>query len=1755
MYVGELLCGNPSYPSLHQPHLLQEFVVGLPLLDRAKSKSSIELPFAKTPFDGSPQSLRPDLPGVGPPADAPIANYGHPLPPIHPMDCGPVGHEIPPVIDFNGPASSLIGARLEPMLPPTPAALPPASFSEPVHETFGLSPDYLANLNVELPLVPKVFISNVDPRASENDVGDLVSVAGTVVTVQINRHLQQAIVEMAHPVEAVEAISRLNHHPLHDQRIAVRLCRRRDFEIVNGLPITEDLPLPSGIGHGAGLPYAYGQALPNHLATQMLPSGFDPIHERPLPPPGGHNFRGPTDAPFDAVQSDDLRSSLSRPGCSGRGPPPPAAAGTHSDTSRDSPSLLSKKLDHVSEEKYGFGRGRGSTTTRGRGNLTGTPFWHSRGGLGFSAVNRSNSMNAVTSSADDRHPADQATTVAGRGTSGALSNREANSVSVGRGVTSYGGEDGNNVPPGRGGGNNVPIGRGDGNNVPTGRGGGNNVPTGRGGGNNGPTGRGGGNNGPTGRGGGNNVSTGRGGVNNVSPGRGGGNNGPTGRGGGNNVPTGRGGGNNVPTGRGGGNNVSPGRGGGNNGPTGRGGGNNAPTGRGDGNNVLPATGGGNNVPTGRGIIETSIPGRASMNNAQANGEESKYSPVDTGTNVHVHQEAFEGTLAAKANSSAAGSGGGNNPAAGRGGGNNPAAGRGGGNNPAAGRGGGRGAADSPAAGRGATNNPAAGRGAANNRVAGRGAFNSPAAGRGAASSLVTDRGAVNSPATGRGASNSPAAGRGAFNSPAAGRGASNNPAASRGANNSPAAGRGAANSTPAGGGAINSTPAVRDAIASTPVGTVVSNRFAAGGAKGPDTNRSAAVESGHKTNSGEEVNGSSADERPTTPAPFSHNVTNADTVSQGTVTNTFFKKGITESVKVGDGSNTAAASKGSAISSLGKPSTVAAPWSGDTALCPAGKGSSNSSTGTETAKNPNWGTATSFAGTGAVITALANRGTLASSASGEKGIFSHGREATNYVSICGESTTNNSTGAKATNYAPAGRRVVNTSVNNDSTESVVTARQTENVTKESSNTGFGNQSNFGSIRMKTACSDSEKQERGARNILPGRAIIGSGSVTVSQSEGGNPSHKVASVVASRVDKTYNSSEISPREAKIPVIGKAPEPVVSLDGNAKMHSDIRQDTDSRISSQSYPDVKMGQRDFQEAYGSDKLNPRYESQLPGISPITVVMDAAVDRKSYGKHSGNHGAVTGNFPAHYDPVRDHKADSGTNLLSNSSILSSGGVWRSGSPVVSKPIDAITSARSHSKDRNSEKDKGVNDQWNVSGAKRDIADVQEDVGQSGPISKRIRSDHPSYFKSNSGPTREQFSFQDSKDNNPYLRDRNRMNSTNRLEQTTSFNSPITNVSDQTYRIPAVWEGKSYTGDNTDRSNFPNSEQTDNLKTQKNSRYGNEDNRDSKFERIPVSFESRKIANVPLTVDYGHKSGLKNAQMRERKEQYTPAFDDNPYLRGDSPVRSSSVTKSRPTNWPNTRDRDTVESNRKGDSASLHNRGREPARPWSGEHEAYRKAITKDWQHGSTPRDLTYGRPSESNYSDTSRFSDFPSSARMNYSASGFYGRSADMRVSHLPPPISGGPPRSAYPDVHAPPVGATLARSSLFAPSQSAKLVINNLPGQVNKRDLSELCGRFGMVREIDHDTKAFKSRVIFANAQDARIAARERAQRPGVPRVDTEGPGCLNASFLHSLRPELANHFEGAEGVGCSTALLQHCPGASNLPQLLDYCFPCL
>ncbi|XP_047738523.1 uncharacterized protein LOC108680865 [Hyalella azteca] len=500
------------------------------LPERGTPNSGSDMPYRNAAYDGPPQAPRPDMPVMGPPIDAP--NYGLPHPPIHPMDRGPIGHEIPP-FDYNDPAHTLIGARLEPMLHPVAAAAaalpvpPPIAFPDPANETYGLSPDYLNNLNIELPLVPKVLISNVDPRASENDVGDLLSVAGSVATVQINRHLQQAIVEMAHPVEAVEAISRLNRHPLYDQSIAVRLCRRRDFEMVNGLPITDDIPVPSGIGvHGAGVSPAFGQM---HLNNPFPHSGFDPISEHSMPPMGGHNFRGPSDVPAGTMPHDDLRSSLSRPGFAGHRPGHSSGGVLHGDLHRSSPSTDMSLRNDVYDRALGrplpytnaHDRASNASNISGRTEEIHVPFGIGKqtSAAGRAPVNSSlANRDALATQSGRGLPNQQLTRCsetppsgrgAGRGAANAPAGRGAANIPAGRGAA--------NVPPGRGAANaparkgaaNIPAGKGAAN-IPAGRGV-TNVPAGRGAAN-----------APAGRGTAN-VPAGRGATNTTTAGRGAGN--------------------------------------------------------------------------------------------------------------------------------------------------------------------------------------------------------------------------------------------------------------------------------------------------------------------------------------------------------------------------------------------------------------------------------------------------------------------------------------------------------------------------------------------------------------------------------------------------------------------------------------------------------------------------------------------------------------------------------------------------------------------------------------------------------------------------------------------------------------------------------------------------------------------------------------------------------------------------------------------------------------------------------------------------------------------------------------------------------------------------------------------------------------------------------------------------------------------------------------------------------------------------------
>ncbi|XP_018026819.1 uncharacterized protein LOC108682201 isoform X2 [Hyalella azteca] len=119
-------------------------------------------------------------------------------------------------------------------------------------ETYGLAPAFLASLNITLPLTKEVLVMNIDSTATKDDLKELFSIAGTVVAIQYNNG--QAIVEMSHPVEAVQSISMLHQQEYFDRIIAVKMLRPNDPDNLVTRAVVAAVPRGlKTIGRGLGL--------------------------------------------------------------------------------------------------------------------------------------------------------------------------------------------------------------------------------------------------------------------------------------------------------------------------------------------------------------------------------------------------------------------------------------------------------------------------------------------------------------------------------------------------------------------------------------------------------------------------------------------------------------------------------------------------------------------------------------------------------------------------------------------------------------------------------------------------------------------------------------------------------------------------------------------------------------------------------------------------------------------------------------------------------------------------------------------------------------------------------------------------------------------------------------------------------------------------------------------------------------------------------------------------------------------------------------------------------------------------------------------------------------------------------------------------------------------------------------------------------------------------------------------------------------
>lgn len=117
--------------------------------------------------------------------------------------------------------------------------------------TYGLSPQFLESLGINVPLINRVFIANLDYKVDKKKLKEVFRLAGKIQRIDLSADKDGksrgfAVLEYDHPVEAVQAISMFHNQVLYDRVMTVRMDREGDRPI---------LKLPDGlkdIGMGLG---------------------------------------------------------------------------------------------------------------------------------------------------------------------------------------------------------------------------------------------------------------------------------------------------------------------------------------------------------------------------------------------------------------------------------------------------------------------------------------------------------------------------------------------------------------------------------------------------------------------------------------------------------------------------------------------------------------------------------------------------------------------------------------------------------------------------------------------------------------------------------------------------------------------------------------------------------------------------------------------------------------------------------------------------------------------------------------------------------------------------------------------------------------------------------------------------------------------------------------------------------------------------------------------------------------------------------------------------------------------------------------------------------------------------------------------------------------------------------------------------------------------------------------------------------------
>lgn len=126
------------------------------------------------------------------------------------------------------------------------------TLSQDRFNTYGLSMQFLESLNIDGPLLKRVFVANLNYNVDRAKLKEIFKMAGKVRNIELSTDKEGksrgfAIVEYDHPVEAVQAISMFDKQTLYDRKMTVRMDR------ASGDKPTE-LKLPEGLmSMGLGL--------------------------------------------------------------------------------------------------------------------------------------------------------------------------------------------------------------------------------------------------------------------------------------------------------------------------------------------------------------------------------------------------------------------------------------------------------------------------------------------------------------------------------------------------------------------------------------------------------------------------------------------------------------------------------------------------------------------------------------------------------------------------------------------------------------------------------------------------------------------------------------------------------------------------------------------------------------------------------------------------------------------------------------------------------------------------------------------------------------------------------------------------------------------------------------------------------------------------------------------------------------------------------------------------------------------------------------------------------------------------------------------------------------------------------------------------------------------------------------------------------------------------------------------------------------